>query len=332
MKRKVTCVIALLSCVMALLNAGQSVNAQQAQNVYLDNRSSADAVIMSYVNAINRKEYARAYGYWEANATQLAPFDQFVQGYASTQTVQAVTGGVVADPGAGQIYYTVPVTLIATTTAAATQTFVGCYTLHLAQPGIQGAPPFQPIGIKAAQVQQVANGSNTSALMAQACLSQNGGQLPSLTPTATLNPAAIDASQYIDDRSDAVSVLRSLFNAVNRMEYVRAYSYWEPGSAQLAPFPQFQQGYMNTRSVLMTAGVVNIDMGAGQIYYSVPVALVSQLNDNTIQTFVGCYVLHLGQPQNQAEPPFQPLGIYSAQIQQVPNTSNLASVMPQTCS
>src|SRR5450432_751637 len=329
MQRKAARVIVLFVCLLALLNSGRSVGAQQVENIYVDNRSSADTVIVSYVNAINRKEYARAYSYWQSGAAQLAPFDQFVQGYATTQSVQVVTGGVVDDPGAGQIFYTVPVTLIATTTTATTQTFVGCYTLHISQPAIQGVPPFQPLGITAAQVQQVANGTNTTALMAQACLSQNGGQSPSTTATPTLDPIAIDTSRYVDDRSDAVAVLRSLFNAVNRREYVRAYSYWEAGAPQLAVFSQFQQGYLDTQSVLLTAGVVNIDMGAGQIYYSVPVALVSQLADTTIQTFVGCYTLHLGQPQIQAEPPFQPLSISAAQIQQVPNTANPAGLMPQ---
>src|SRR2546430_1965792 len=128
---------------------------------------------MSYMNAINRKEYSRAYGYWENGASQLAPFPQFVQGYANTQSVQAIVGTVTADPGAGQIYYSVPVTLIATTTTATIQTFVGCYVMHISQPAIQGVPPFNPLGIASAQVQQVANDANSAALMAQACPGQN---------------------------------------------------------------------------------------------------------------------------------------------------------------
>jgi hypothetical protein len=43
----------------------------------------------------------------------------------------------------------------------------------------------------------------------------------------------INAAHSIDNHIDGMSVLRSLFNAVNRKDIVRAYSYWEPGSPQL---------------------------------------------------------------------------------------------------
>src|SRR5260370_11950290 len=95
------------------------------------------------------------------------------------------------------------------------------------------------------------------------------------TPTAILDPMAIDASRYLDDRSDAVQVLRSLFNAVNRHEYVRAYSYWKPNASQLLPFATFQQGYMATQSVVINTGQVQEDFGAGQLRYRVPVILIA---------------------------------------------------------
>ncbi len=31
---------------------------------------------------------------------------------------------------------------------------------------------------------------------------------------------------YLDDRSTPIQVLKSYYNAINRQEYVRAYSYW----------------------------------------------------------------------------------------------------------
>src|SRR5260221_2989090 len=116
MTRKVVYFIALIGCMTALLNSGRLAAAKQVTNVYMDNRSTAETLIMSYMNAVNRKEYSRAYGYWQDGAAQLAPFSQFVQGYANTQSVQATVGIVSADPGAGQIYYSAPVTLIATIT------------------------------------------------------------------------------------------------------------------------------------------------------------------------------------------------------------------------
>jgi hypothetical protein len=63
----------------------------------------------------------------------------------------------------------VPVTLRVETTGGETQTFVGCYALHLSNPGIQVDPPFVPLGIRAADIQPVATGADPAALMANAC-------------------------------------------------------------------------------------------------------------------------------------------------------------------
>src|SRR5205807_8144482 len=95
----------------------------------LDDRSTGESVIMSYYNAVNRKEYARAYYYWSApaNSSNGPPdFPQFEQGYANTQSVQLTIGTVTGNAGAGQLYYSAPVSLTASTTAAATPPFVGC--------------------------------------------------------------------------------------------------------------------------------------------------------------------------------------------------------------
>jgi hypothetical protein len=56
-------------------------------------------------------------------------------------------------------------------TAGGPQTFVGCYILHLANPGIQAAPPYQPLSIHSGSLAQVAASANTAALMQQACQS-----------------------------------------------------------------------------------------------------------------------------------------------------------------
>ncbi|MGB8647559.1 MAG: hypothetical protein WCF84_20160 [Anaerolineae bacterium] len=300
-------------------------------SAYLDDRSTPQSLIQSYVNAINRQEYSRAFTYWGANAPGLAPFDQFVQGYANTASVQLTIGTINTGVGAGQIYSTVPVILTAQTKNNQAQTFVGCYVTHLAQPGNFGAPPIQPMTIQSAQVKQVANGANTTVLLATIC--QDSGYAPEGGPPSQPAFAANDISpaRYLDDRSDAVQVLRSLFNAINRQEYVRAYSYWEPNAPQLAPFNQFQQGYANTASVQLTTGTVISSAGAGNFYYQTPVTLVAQTGNGVTQTFVGCYTLHLSNPGIQATPPFQPLALQSATVQQVANNANTTLLMGQAC-
>jgi hypothetical protein len=138
---------------------------------YSDDRTTPEAVIGSFFNAINLGEYSRAYTYWEANAAagQLGPFDQFVQGYSNTASVEVITGATESEGATGHWYFKVPVTLIATMTDGSTQTFVGCYRLHMANTGFQTQPPFVPLQIEWANVQQVDNAADTNALMAQAC-------------------------------------------------------------------------------------------------------------------------------------------------------------------
>ena len=162
-----------VSVIVLLVAQVQSAAAQgrTPEPGYLDDRSTPEAVITSYYDAVNKREYARAFSYWEpaAAARVLAPFDDFANGYADTASVDLTLGTGGSGVGAGQLFFTVPVTLLATMTDGSTQTFVGCYTLHLARPQLQAVPPFHPMSIQDASVQAVDNGAPTDELMGQAC-------------------------------------------------------------------------------------------------------------------------------------------------------------------
>lgn len=302
---------------------------------YLDNRSDGAEVIRSYYNAINRNEYDRAYSYWESSAAQqaLASYSQFKQGYANTKSVQLTVGQVYGDAGAGQRYNAVPVALVATQTDGTTQAYAGCYTLHLADPVIQDQPPFNPWQIQSAQIQKVAAGVNPVDQLPSACLSngQPPGQPVPVQPT--VSPTDIGKSRYLDDRTTPEDVLRSYYNAINRNEYDRAYSYWEPAAAanQIPPYDQFKQGYANTASVDLTLGNSAVGVGAGNLYFRVPTEVVAQTTTGQTQTFVGCYTLHLGQPAIQDLPPFQPIQIQSASLKQVANGTDVTTLLSQAC-
>jgi hypothetical protein len=150
-----------------------------------------------------------------------------------------------------------------------------------------------------------------------------------------LRPGAAGGAQalpdYQDDRSTAQSVMQSYVNAVNRQEYLRAYSYWEPGSPELPGFDAFAQGYATTASVSISEGDARMDVGAGQLYWRLPVTLVATMTDGSTQTFVGCYQLHLSRPQLQAVPPFKPMGIQRASVSQVDNDADTAALMQTAC-
>jgi hypothetical protein len=299
-------------------------------DTYLDDRSTPTGLVLSYYNAINRHEYLRAYSYWQ-DQTQLPSFDQFAQGYQDTASVQVSLGAMGLSVGAGQTYYTVPVLLKSATTGGQQQTFSGCFTMHLGMPSAQGVPPYQGLGFQTADFKQAASGASDSNLLAHACdvTNQQHGMEP-LPQNPLTDTNDISGSNYLDDSSDAVLVLRSLFNAINRHEYLRAYSYWQD-KTQVPSFDQFQKGYENTALVDLFTGKVASDAGAGQVYYSVPTVLKSTTTAGDQQTFAGCYSLHLAQPAIQATPPFEPLGIRSGDLSQVANNANTADLLAGAC-
>ena len=134
---------ALRAALVALLFATPALAATPA---YVDDRSTAVSVIQSYYNAITRKEYVRAYSYYE-DGQGVDPFDKFQAGYANTASVSVAYGQVGSEGAAGSTYYTVPVSLDAVSTSGKHSYFAGCYTLRLANPQIQAAPPFRPLHI-----------------------------------------------------------------------------------------------------------------------------------------------------------------------------------------
>jgi len=289
------------------------------------------ALLQSLVNALNRHEYVRAYSYWEDPETSgnALSFEQFQAGYAQTAAVQIQIGTMNVGAAAGNTYWSVPTILTAQTTTGETQTFAGCYTLHLGSPAAQGALPFRPLAIQSAIVNQVDNNADTQSLLAQVCADSGGQPIPAPTPS---DPADVTANRYLDDRTNGTQVIRSYINAINLREYVRAYSYWQnpANTPGLPAFTDFVAGYEDTVSVQLYTGTETTDAGAGQWYYQVPVVLISELSSGETQTFAGCYVLHLSNPGIQGEPPFQSLGIQSANIQPVTNNGTIEQLMP-TC-
>jgi len=125
----------------------------QEPPAYIDDRSTGAAVVKSYYNAIDRREYARAYSYFGASA---APdFAEWAKGYADTEAVTATIGDAAEEGAAGSLYYAVPVVLDVTRTDGGTVRFAGCYTLRLVQPANQEQPPFEGVHIEAATLKEV---------------------------------------------------------------------------------------------------------------------------------------------------------------------------------
>ncbi|MTH97034.1 hypothetical protein E1297_13650 [Roseibium sp. RKSG952] len=110
----------------------------------MDDRSTPEALIKSYYNAITRKAYSQAYSYLHQPQV---PYADWKKGYADTEAVEVKTGPTQPDPGAGQIFWALPVAVKAETTDGKTSIYSGCYTIHLINPGMDIDPPYQPMQI-----------------------------------------------------------------------------------------------------------------------------------------------------------------------------------------
>ena len=135
-----------MKTLLAVLFALTAATALAQEAPYLDDRSTPEAVVSSFYNAISRHEYARAWSYYQ-DGQGLPPFDAFAAGYADTASVIVTFGQPAQEGAAGSTYWTLPVRLDATGANGVHSYFAGCYTLRLVNPANQAEPPFRPLHI-----------------------------------------------------------------------------------------------------------------------------------------------------------------------------------------
>lgn len=115
-------------------------------------------------------------------------------------------------------------------------------------------------------------------------------------------------SDYRDDRSTPEAIVESLYNAIARNEFARAWGYFIDPPA--ATYDAYVDGFADTASVEIEIGAVAGDCGAGTCHYEVPVILHAIDNGGALTSFSGCYVVREVNAGAQT-PPFRPLGIVS---------------------
>ena len=136
-------------------------------------------------------------------------------------------------------------------------------------------------------------------------------------------PALAQEPDYLDDRSDPAAIVRSLYNALNRQEYARAWSYFADPKP-VADYAAFAAGYAGTTAIDLKVGEVTTEGAAGSLYGAVPVAISATTADGTT-IYAGCYATRQIQPALQ-EPPFRPLEITSGTLRQA-----AAATPPAAC-
>ncbi|MGD9914354.1 MAG: DUF1176 domain-containing protein [Rhizobiaceae bacterium] len=151
----------------------------------------------------------------------------------------------------------------------------------------------------------------------------------SLLATAALPAFAQEhEAPYVDDRSNAAQLTRSLYSAISRKEYARAWDYF--GEEKPAPnFEAFVDGYKDTQRVNVVIGVVSEEGAAGSSFFEIPVAIEAFDADGAGKVFAGCYTARLTQPQLQ-EPPFRGMHIEKGSLKAVEGNNPFES-LPKTC-
>lgn len=144
---------------------------------------------------------------------------------------------------------------------------------------------------------------------------------------STASPAMSAETPYLDDRSDPVGLIQSLYNAISRKEYARAWSYFATKPA--ANLEAYAAGYADTMSVRAVVGVPSEEGAAGSVHYYLPVAIEASSANGDRQVFGGCYELRLANPQVQAED-FVPLHIERGSFRRS-STGLLEDALPATC-
>ncbi len=143
---------------------------------------------------------------------------------------------------------------------------------------------------------------------------------------AALPQAFAATGDYLDDRSDAAAVVKSLYNAINRKEYARAWSYFSTKPAD--SLEAYADGFSGTESVQLRVGRASEEGAAGSIHFSIPVAIEARGTDGSTSVFAGCYELKMANPEIATDD-FTPLQIESGRFSAASGT--LDEALPASC-
>ena len=272
-------------------------------------------MITSYINAIDRKEYQRAYGYWHTPSQSLNDFEK---GYATTANVTATIASASGiDAATSQRRTLVSVVLDSTHTDGSTARFSGCYVAWKTVPGVSSNPGDTNWHIEDATVSGADQSSSLAGLLAKGCDSYKD--------------RVENFGQAYDDQSGSLNVVLSLYDALNRQDYKRAYGYWEQAPSS---YTDFAAGYADTASAVVTTGTpTGKGAAAGSVYEDIPVVVTGTLKDGTVQRYSGCYVARKSDipTDGTADPSSNPWKIYSGKLTQAGSSNSAATLLASAC-
>lgn len=269
---------------------------------YFEQRTEPVALLASYYNAINLKDYARAYAYWE-NVPRGATLEQFTQGFATTARVAAfVRLPVFVGAAAGNFYASIPTLLVAEQTDGTRQTYGACFITHKTNVPVGNATEPDP-----------------NWFLYQADVVRESAF--DLNRLATICENTAPEGVVFDSTTTPLDALATYFEALNVENYPRAYAIWFNPPRTYA---DFAAGYNGTASIEVTIRLDLFSEGtAGTLYFNVPVLLTATRN-GTPQAFTGCYFLRKATvPVGNATEPDPNWYLSQAAVRQLPDPDAL---------
>lgn len=129
--------------------------------------SSPESVLAAFYSAINEKDYASAFGYWETPPTDL---QNFSRGYADTMSVRLLVGlPVYTEGAAGSSYADVSAIIVSRLRSGRQRIFVGCYTMRKSNLSIADNPDAKGWRIYKASVSLASDNASLSSLLDRMC-------------------------------------------------------------------------------------------------------------------------------------------------------------------
>lgn len=267
----------------------------------------AGQVLYAYYNAINQRDFSRAYALWnEGSKDRAANLQQFSAGFAKTVRVDIEEGEITGQGAAGTIYADIPVLISANNNDNQSQLFCGKYTLS--RSNVDGGD--KNWKIRNAEINPTPAGVKLGSSQAHQLL------------TSDCKPGA--GNPVLNDSSSPTKLLYSYYNAVSLKDYSRAFNLWRAGNPDSPKNLQdFGNGFAKTAEVRIEAGAARIGAAAGSLYANIPVVIISTDTSGQSQTFAGTYVISRANEVAGSDGTANSWRIRSANIKQISGVKQL---------
>jgi len=279
---------------------------------YLDERGSAYQFLLSYFNAIRQHLLPMAYYFWNDDFAFAGPYEAFNRTHSLIlpEELSVIKAG--EDRAMGSTYTTFGIILQGTQNGLAAR-WSGCYVIRTPDPALFDSKEYHGRHLIRGKLTQISADVSAKAAIDAACTGTEFGILE-VSISNSDDISLVGEKYYIDSRSDPVALISSFWNALNRQEYARAYSYFEAPAIFPGPYITFKNGYLDTRNVLGAITAPEKLAATGNWYWKVPVMMKSETKAGLQQAYIGCYIVHQADPALYVSPPFNPMGIQKARF------------------